>query len=189
MSPTLKILGIVGSLRRDSFNLKLMRAAERKMPAGTELRILTLEGIPPFNQDEEQQPPPAVTQLKRAIRDADALLIATPEYNYSIPGVLKNAIDWATRPYGDNPFRDKPGALMGATIGGMGTSRAQYHLRQVLCALNVHLLNQPELMISHADHAFDDEGSLRDEERAAQLDKLLQALVAWTLRLKGPQSE
>src|SRR5690606_37273249 len=119
--PNLKILGIVGSLRRESHNLKLMRVAQRRMPGGAQLDIFTLEGIPPFNQDEEQQPPPKVIELKNAIRAADAILIATPEYNYSIPGVLKNAIDWSTRPYGHVPLLGKPAAIMGATIGGMGT--------------------------------------------------------------------
>lgn len=186
---SLKVLCIVGSLRRQSFNLSIARAAQQLAPEGMQIELCMLHGLPLLNEDEEDDPPPVLTAFREKVRAADAILFVSPEYNASVPGVLKNAIDWATRPYGDNPFRDKPGALMGATIGGMGTSRAQYHLRQVLCALNVHLLNQPELMISHADHAFDDEGSLRDEERAAQLDKLLQALVAWTLRLKGPQSE
>lgn len=189
MLPNLKILGIVGSLRRDSYNLQLMRAAKRRMPGGAELEIFTLDGIPVFNQDEEEQPPEKVVQLKSAIRAADALLIATPEYNYSIPGVLKNAIDWATRPYGDVPFLGKPAAIMGATIGGMGTSRCQYHLRQVLGALNVHTLNQPEMMLSHAEQAFDEQGGLRDAQANEQLDKLLNALVRWTVRLKGPQVE
>ena len=189
MTPNLKILGIVGSLRRESYNLQLMRAAKRRMPNGAELEIFTLDGIPPFNQDDEQQLPPKVVQLKSAIRAADALLIATPEYNYSIPGVLKNAIDWSTRPYGDVPLLGKPAAIMGATTGGMGTSRAQYHLRQVLSALNVHTLNQPEMMISQADQAFDEEGGLRDAQRNEQLDKLLNALVRWTVRLQGPKAE
>lgn len=189
MLPNLKILGIVGSLRRESHNLKLMRVAQRRMPGGAQLDIFTLEGIPPFNQDEEQQPPPKVIELKNAIRAADAILIATPEYNYSIPGVLKNAIDWSTRPYGDVPLLGKPAAIMGATIGGMGTSRAQYHLRQVLGALNVHTLNQPEMMISHGDEAFDEQGNLRDDQLNQQLDKLLDALVRWTVRLQGPKAE
>ncbi len=123
-------------------------------------------------------------QFKAAIRAADALLVATPEYNYSIPGVLKNAIDWATRPYGDNPFTGKPGAIFGASIGRMGTSRAQYHLRQVLTAVNVHTLNQPEVMIAEAAARFDADGRLIDDELRARLEKLLGALVRWTRRLE-----
>lgn len=186
---TIKILGIVGSLRRNSFNLHTMRAAQAKAPQGVQLEIFTLDGIPPFNQDEEQQQPPKVVQLKSSILAADALLIATPEYNYSIPGVLKNAIDWATRPYGDNPFTGKPTAIMGASTGGMGTSRSQYHLRQVLTALNAHTLNQPEMMISHAADAFDADGKLIDAGLEAQLEKLLNALVRWTNRLKNQAAQ
>ena len=189
MTQPLKVLGIVGSLRRNSYNLYAMRAAKSKIPSGAELEIFTLDGIPPFNQDDEQHPTAKVVQLKSSIRSADALLIATPEYNYSIPGVLKNAIDWATRPYGDNPFMGKPTAIMGASTGGMGTSRSQYHLRQVLTALNAHTLNQPEMMISHANDVFDDEGRLIDEKLNAQLEKLLNALIRWTRRLKNPPAQ
>jgi chromate reductase len=189
VTQTIKILGIVGSLRRDSYNLYAMRAAQSKAPQGAELEIFTLDGIPPFNQDEEQHPTTKVVALKSSIRSADALLIATPEYNYSIPGVLKNAIDWATRPYGDNPFTGKPTAIMGASPDGMGTSRSQYHLRQVLVALNAHTLNRPEMMISHADDAFDANGNLIDEKLNTQLEKLLNALVRWTMRLKNPPAQ
>lgn len=184
MASTIHILGIVGSLRRDSYNLQTMRAAQARMQSGAELQIFDLHGIPPFNQDEEQRPPQKVVALKAAIRAADALLIATPEYNYSIPGVLKNAIDWATRPYGDNPFKDKPAAIMGASTGGFGTARAQYHLRQVLTALNAHTLNQPEMMISHAERVFDSAGRIVDEQVDAQLSKTIRALLRWTQRLR-----
>jgi len=179
----LKILGIVGSLRRESFNLHAMQAAVDATPPEAKIELFTLHGIPVFNEDEETHPCQRVVDSKKAIREADALLIATPEYNYSIPGVLKNAIDWATRPYGDNPFRDKPGAIFGATPGGMGTSRSQYHLRQVLTALNVHLLNQPEVMISQAQERFDANGKLLDDKIAGQIHKLVEALIAWTHRL------
>jgi chromate reductase len=173
------ILGIAGSLRRTSFNRAALRAAQQLVPAGVRLEIFDLEGIPLFNQDEEGPPPERVGQFKQRIRAADAILIVTPEYNYSIPGVLKNAIDWASRPYGDNSWDGKPVAIMGASMGGLGTSRAQYHLRQVFVYLNMFPLNRPEVMISNAAQRFDENGNLKDEETKSNIQKLLQALVAW----------
>src|SRR5687767_4397039 len=129
MSNTFDILGIAGSLRRESYNRSAMRAATELVPPGARIDVFELDGIPGFNQDDEQQPPAQVVELKARIRAADALLFVTPEYNYSIPGVLKNAIDWASRPYGDNAWSGKPAAIMGASTGGIGTARAQYHLR------------------------------------------------------------
>ncbi|HKY02376.1 MAG TPA: NAD(P)H-dependent oxidoreductase [Burkholderiales bacterium] len=181
---TLQVLGICGSLRAKSFNRYLLEAARERMPTDATLSIFTLDGIPPFNQDEEQNPPQAVTTFKKAILNADALLFGSPEYNYSVSGVLKNAIDWATRPYGENPFKAKPAAIMGATIGGMGTSRAQYHLRQILGALNVYTLTQPEMMISAAQECFDQAGKLTAPQADEQLKKLLKRLCEWTEQLK-----
>src|SRR4030065_1261567 len=129
---TISILGFAGSLRKDSYNKSILRAAIEFLPKDTELEIFNLEGIPPFNQDIENQPPEKVREFKTKIRAADAILIATPEYNYSIPGVLKNAIDWASRPYGDNAFDGKPTAILGASIGMTGTGRAQDHLADTL---------------------------------------------------------
>src|SRR6202035_3273414 len=120
MSTTPTILGIAGSLRKQSYNRAALRAAQGLVPAGTTLEIFELDGIPLFNQDEEGSPPAKVTYLKSQIRAADAVLLVTPEYNYSVPGVLKNAIDWASRPYGDNAWEGKPVALMGASVGAMG---------------------------------------------------------------------
>src|SRR5688572_18068664 len=142
MTNTCNILGFVGSLRRESYNHGAMRAAARLVPAGATIDVFELDGIPLFNQDDEQDLPAKVVELKRRIRAADALLFVTPEYNYSIPGILKNAIDWASRPYGDNAWSGKPAAVMGASIGGIGTARAQYHLRQVFVFLNVYAINQ-----------------------------------------------
>ncbi len=133
------------------------------MPEGATLDIFELDGIPGFNQDEEQNPPPKVTELKRRVREADAILFVTPEYNYSIPGVLKNAIDWGSRPYGDSAWNGKPVAIMGASIGTIGTARAQYHLRQVFVFLNMFPINQPEVMIGNAAERFDAQGNLTDE--------------------------
>ena len=128
MNQPVRILGIAGSLRRGSYNRAALRAATQLVPEGTTLDIFDIDGIPAFNQDEEQKPPAKVVELKKRIREADAILIVTPEYNYSIPGVLKNAIDWASRPYGDSAWSGKPAAIIGASIGTIGTARAQYHL-------------------------------------------------------------
>src|SRR5881397_4344105 len=130
MKTPIRILGIAGSLRRGSYNRAALRAATELVPEGAILETFELDGIPVFNQDEEQNPPAKVTEFKSRIREADAILFVTPEYNYSVPGVLKNAIDWASRPYGDSAWDGKPVAIMGASIGATGTARAQYHLRQ-----------------------------------------------------------
>lgn len=159
----LRILGIAGSLRRESYNGFALREATKLVPEGTLLETFELDGIPPFNQDEDQTPPPKVAELKRRVREADTILFVTPEYNYSIPGVLKNGIDWASRPYGDNAWNGKPAAIMGASIGTLGTARAQYHLRQILVFLNMFPINQPEVMIGNAPAHFDKEGNLTDE--------------------------
>ena len=164
MNTPFTILGIAGSLRKASFNRAALRAAQQLVPDGVNLEIFDLAGIPPFNQDEEANPPERVTQLKARIRAADAILLVTPEYNYSIPGVLKNAIDWASRPYGDSAWEGKPVALMGASVGAMGSSRAQYHLRQVFVFLNMYPLNRPEVMITNAAQRFDEKGNLKDED-------------------------
>lgn len=150
------------------------------MPEDATIDIFELDGIPAFNQDEEQNPPAKVVELKARIREADAVLIVTPEYNYSVPGVLKNAIDWASRPYGDNAWSGKPAAVMGASVGTIGTARAQYHLRQVFVFLNVFPVNQPEAMIGNAAERFDAEGNLTDEATKDFIRQLLQNLVVWT---------
>jgi chromate reductase len=125
MSKPIRILGIAGSLRRESYNRAALRAAAELVPAGATLDIFEIDGLPGFNEDEEQNPPARVLELKRRVREADAVLFVTPEYNYSIPGVLKNAIDWASRPYGDSAWSGKPAAIMGASDGSIGTARAQ----------------------------------------------------------------
>jgi len=185
MSKSFKILGIPGSLRAASYNHAALRAAKELVPPGVSMEIATLAGIPPFNEDVEGQPPQAVVELKQRIRAADAILIATPEYNYSIPGVLKNAIDWASRPYGDSAWSGKPVAVLGASIGALGTARAQYHLRQVFVFLDMHPLNQPEGMIAKAGERFDESGRLTDEKTRELIGAQLQKLVAWSQRLSG----
>jgi chromate reductase len=184
MAKAFSIFGFAGSLRKDSYNRALLRAAAELLPADVRLDIFDLEGIPPYNQDFELQPVQQVRDFKAGIRAADALLIATPEYNYSIPGVLKNAIDWGSRPRGDNCFDDKPVAIMGAAIGMLGTARAQYHLRQCCVYLNMHPLNKPEIMVPFAKDKIDKHGRLTDEQTRAKVRELLEALVVWTRRLK-----
>ena len=187
MSKPVRILGIAGSLRNESYNRAALRAATELVPEGATLETFELDGIPGFNQDDEQNPPAKVTELKQRIRDADAILIVTPEYNYSIPGVLKNAIDWASRPYGDSAWNGKPAAIMGASVGALGTARAQYHLRQMMVFLNMFPINQPEVMIGNASQRFDAEGKLTDDATKEFIRQLLLNLVEWTRRLGQPQ--
>lgn len=185
MDKKVNILGFAGSLRKGSYNKALVKAASELLPADTTLEIFDLEGIPPFNQDLEMTPAERVKEFKIKIRAADAILIATPEYNYSIPGVLKNAIDCASRPYGDNAFEGKPAALMSASIGMLGGGRAQYHLRQCCVFLNMYPVNQPEAFVTFAQQKIDDSGKVTDPKTREVIGDLLQALVAWTRKLKG----
>jgi len=184
MNKPITILGIAGSLRRQSYNRSALRAAQQLLPEGAALEIFELDGIPGFNQDEEQNPPAKIVELKKRVRAADAILFVTPEYNYSVPGVLKNAIDWASRPYGDSAWDGKPAAIMGASIGNIATARAQYHLRQMFVFLNIFPLNQPEVMIGNAAERFDENGNLTDETTKDYIRKLLQSLVEWTRRIQ-----
>jgi len=180
----LVILGIAGSLRKESFNRSLLRAAQELVPQGARLETFELEGIPLFNQDEESNPHPKVAELKQRVRGADAILFVTPEYNYSIPGVLKNAIDCASRPYGDSAWNGKPVAVMGASVGTLGSARAQYHLRQTFVFLNMYPVNQPEVMVSNAQNSFDQEGRLTNDTTKKLIQQLLAELVNWTKRLQ-----
>jgi chromate reductase len=180
---TVRIFGIAGSLRKGSFNRAALRAAQTLVPADATREVFDLDGIPPFNEDDERTLPPRVAELKAGIRGADSVLIVSPEYNYSVPGVLKNAIDWGSRPYGDNAWDGKPVAIMGASVGALGTARAQYHLRQTFIFLNMYLLNKPEVMISTAAQRFDERGHLTDDASGKRIGELLVALVACTRRL------
>ena len=188
MKKHVRILGIAGSLRKGSFNRGALRAAAELVPSDATIEIFELDGIPGFDQDREQDPPEKVAELKRKIRDADAILFVTPEYNYSIPGVLKNAIDWASRPYGDNAWNGKPAAIMGASIGKIATARAQYHLRQMMVFLNMFPVNQPEVMIGNAGEKFDQNGNLTDEKIRGYIGGLLQSLIDWTRRIEVQDS-
>ena len=184
MTDQLRFIGFSGSLRAGSFNSGALRAAQELCPDDTMLEIYDIAGFPPFNQDLDSDPPQIVTELKAAIRAADAVVICSPEYNYSIPGHLKNVIDWASRPYGDSAWEGKPAAIMGASSGAIATARMQYHLRQVMVFLNMHPLNKPEVMIGTAADKFDADGRLTDENTRKHISKMLAALVDWTNRLK-----
>jgi chromate reductase len=181
----ISILGFAGSLRKDSFNKALLNAAAELVPDGARLATFDLEGLPLFNQDNESKPNAKLAEFKAAIRSADAILIATPEYNYSMPGVLKNAIDCASRPYGDNAWEGKPAAIMGASIGMLGTARAQYHLRQTCVVVNMFPLNRPEVMVTFAQGKIGKDGNLNDEETRKKIRELLESLIAWAGQLKG----
>jgi chromate reductase len=184
MNKPMRILGIAGSLRRSSYNRAALRAAQKLVPGDAVLDIFELDGIPVFSEDEEREPPAKVVDLKKRIRAADAVLFVTPEYNYSIPGGLKNAIDWASRPYGDSAWTGKPAAIMGASVGKLGTARAQYHLRQVFVFLNVYAVNQPEVMIGNAAEQFDADGNLTNETTKDLIRQLLGNLVRWARALQ-----
>jgi chromate reductase len=179
-----KILGIAGSLRKGSFNKMLLGTAQQLLPPGATIDVFDILGIPPFSEDDEKNVPGKVTDFKKAIRAADAILFATPEYNYSIPGVLKNAIDWASRPYGDSAWMGKTAAIIGASLGRFGSARAQYHLRQVCVYLDVNVINQPEVMVGNASEMFDAQGNLTHASSREALRELLAALVARTRLLR-----
>lgn len=172
-----KILGVCGSLRKQSFNLNALKAAQQLVPADTTLDIYDIAGLPLFNQDEEQNPTPKVADFKAKIRTADAILFAVPEYNYSIAGVLKNAIDVASRPYGDSAWAGKPVAMIGASVGVIGTARAQYHLRQCFVFLNMQPVQQPEVFIRECANKFDAQGNLTDDAAKKLIGTLLVNLV------------
>ena len=182
-----KVFAISGSLRKSSFNTAALRAAKELAPDGMEVTIYDgLREIPPYDDDVRTGGgyPPPVAALRAAIKAADAVLIASPEYNFSVSGVLKNAIDWASR-VPDQPFDGKPVAIIGAATGLYGTARSQYELRKILTSLNAHLLNKPEVLIAQAATKFDAEGRLTDETARGLLSQKLVALRIWSLRLRG----
>jgi chromate reductase len=184
---TLRIVGMAGSLRRESFNRATLRAAQGLLPEDVRMETVEIGDLPLFSQDIESPAPPPVTAFKDAIRAADAVLICTPEYNYSIPGVLKNAIDWGSRPHGQSAWTKKPVAIMSASPGMLGGARAQYHLRQCFVFLDMYPVNQPEVIITKAHEKFDEQGNLKDETARKLIRQLLQGLADWTrLLAKGP---
>jgi len=181
------VLGIAGSLRKASFNRALLRAAQELAPKEMEITVFDLAPIPAYNEDVEKQGEPGpVAALKDAIRAADALLFVSPEYNYGIPGVLNNAIDWASRPPGNSPLNGKPAAIMGASQGTGGTIRMQMALRQTFLFTETYALVKPEVLVARAQDKFDAEGRLTDEKTREFVGKLLAALVPWAQRFPRP---
>jgi len=179
------VLGISGSLRKGSYNTALLRAASELLPEGMSLEAVDLSPIPLYNEDVRTLGfPEPVQKLRERIASADALLFVTPEYNYSVSGVLKNAIDWASRPP-NPPLDGKPVAIMGATTGYFGTARAQLHLRQICVYCNMLPLNKPEVLVMRAQDKFDTDGRLVDETTRGFVRDILVALADWTKRLQG----
>jgi chromate reductase, NAD(P)H dehydrogenase (quinone) len=179
------VLGLCGSLRAASYNTAALRAAGKLMPSDMRLEIDTLEEIPAFNGDVLASGFPApVARLRERIARADGLLFASPEYNYSMSGVLKNAIDWISRPP-DQPFHDKPMAIISASMGVLGGVRSQHHLRQSMVFLNGQVLNRPEVIIGQAQNKFDSAGNLVDDATRQIIVEQMAALRAWILRLKA----
>ncbi|MFT7557903.1 MAG: chromate reductase [Planctomycetota bacterium] len=173
-----KIVGIVGSLREKSYNQGLMEAFKDALPEGVEMEIVTIGTLPLFNEDLESEFPLVAQNLKDVVEGADALIIATPEYNRSFPGVLKNAIDWLSRPYGKNSFAGKPTLVVGVSVGANGTAMAQYHLKQLLLYLSAHVLGQPEFFVGNAGSKFDESGKLTDEKTKAYITPALEKLMS-----------
>ena len=180
---TVSVLGICGSLRKGSYNMAALRTAIEQKPAGMTVQIADISAIPLYNEDVRAQGfPPPVQRLREQIAAADALLFACPEYNYSMTGVLKNAIDWASRPP-DQPFAGKPAAIIGAAAGMAGSARAQSDLRRSCVFLDIHPLNKPEVLIGQAQTKFDASGKLLDETARKLLGDLMTNLAAWTRQI------
>lgn len=185
MTSSIKILGMAGSLRKASYNRALLRAATTQVPETATLEILDLDGIPLFNQDLENPPPEIVTTMKQKIEAADCILFVTPENNASVPAVLKNAIDWGSRPNGQNSWHGKPAGVIGATMGRLGTARAQCHLRQVLYSLGMITMNQPEVFVATVQNLVDGSNTLTDEATKNFLRKYLIALTDWAAKINA----
>lgn len=183
----MKWLGVAGSLRRRSLNRALLEAVRERVPAGDELVLFDgIGALPLFDADLPYDPPPAPVQAwKDALESSDGLLIATPEYNYSIPGVLKNALDWATRPAATSPLRRMPVGIMGVAAGMSGTMRAQYHLRQILVYTDCRVMNHPEVFVAHAHERFDEHRALTCPTTRAILDAYVVAFSSWVGLLAG----
>ena len=186
MDREIQVAALLGSLRQGSFNQGLLRGAMLLQPEGMRIYEVSIRDLPHYDEDRERAgDPPEVRSLKDGIRQADAILVVTPEYNYSIPGVLKNAIDWASRPSGKSVLDGKPAAIMGASAGRSGTMRAQLHLRQIFVTLNILPINEPQVYVTFARDKFNPAGDLIDQPTQEQIRQHLAALEAWTLRLSG----
>ncbi|MGH8283241.1 MAG: NADPH-dependent FMN reductase [Gammaproteobacteria bacterium] len=180
-----KIAVFVGSLRKDSFNRRLARAVEKLAPTEFEFEHIRIDNLPLYSQEFDVDYPAIARQLKKDIEAADALLFVTPEYNRSVPGVLKNAIDVASRPWGTNSFAGKPGAVIGTSIGTTGTSMAQQHLRNMMVFLDVPMLAQPEVFIHFTENLIALDGTINNEGTRKFLQGFVDRYVAWVKRFKG----
>jgi chromate reductase, NAD(P)H dehydrogenase (quinone) len=178
------ILGMSGSGRKRSYNSALLEAAKQLLPPDATLDVVDISRLPLYNQDLEHDLPEAVNELKKKIRGADAILIATPEHNYSITAVLKNAIEWGNRPPRDASWSGKPAAIISASTGLRGGARAQLHLRQIMIDLNMHSINRPLLLVANAKDKFNENLQLTDEETLQTLREVLSSLVEWTRKLQ-----
>ncbi len=181
----IKIATFVGSLRKDSFNRRLARAVEKLAPAEFAFKHVQIDNLPLYSQDFDAAYPAIATQLKKEIEAVDGLLFVTPEYNRSIPGVLKNAIDLASRPWGTNSFAGKPGAVIGTSIGSTGTAMAQQHLRNVLAYLDVSILAQPEVFIHFKDEPIAEDGTIASDGTRKFLQGFVDKYVVWVKRFVG----
>lgn len=176
----MNIIAISGSLRKDSYNTMLVHALQKLAPADMQITVADISGLPLFNQDDEKEFPVAAQALKDTVAAADAIIIATPEYNRSIPGVLKNAIDWASRPYGQNSFAKKPVLLMGVSVGSLGTAIAQSHLRGILVYLDMQVVGQPEIYLGPGQELFTAEGDINTDKTKDLLRQALETLKSRT---------
>ena len=183
--PIIRILGISGSGRRRSYNTALLEAAKELLPEGAALDVYDVSAFPLFNQDLEVEIPAAITRFKERVRLADAILFATPEHNYSISAVLKNAIEWGNRPEEDNSWDGKPAAIMSASTSPRGGARAQLHLRQIMVDLNMYPINSPQLLLARAQEHFDANLKLTNSQFRGILRELLTSLAEWTRRLRS----
>jgi chromate reductase len=179
----IKIIGISGSLRKDSYNTAILQLAKEFCPPEAVIEIVGIGNLPIFNQDMEKAVPVAVKELKEKIKQADGVLFSTPEYNYSMPGGLKNAIDWISRPYGDNSFDGKPAGIMSASSGTISGARAQHHLRQSMVFLNMYPINQPQFMVPFVQDKFED-GKIKDDKTREKIKEYVEALVQWIKRFR-----
>lgn len=185
MSTNTQIVAFSGSLRESSFNTAAIKAACHLLPENCSLEILDISNLPLYNQEQDgANTPQEVIALAQKVANADAILFATPEYNYSVPGVLKNAIDWLSRQQ-PQPFSGKPAAMMSASMSILGGARAQYHLRQIMIYLDVHFVNKPEVMIASAHDKFNDKGELTDELTRDFIKQLIDSLLSWNHKLKS----
>lgn len=182
---SIDVLGIPGSLREGSYNKALLRAAQEEAPEGMTIEIFEIDEIPFYNRDVEKQgDPEPVQRLKQAIREADAVLIATPEYQHGLPGVLKNTLDWASRPPSDAPLNDKVVGMMGASPSPVGTARAHLQLRQTLVYNQSRFVARPEVLVSNAPSKFDDDGRLTDDKAREFIRKHLRAVAEKVRRVE-----